>query len=279
MVMHIYKIIILAAGLLFSAEYAFACSCAPHRNAAEQAENYPLIFLGTAVSSEDTTPAPPPIKRSVWQRLQFWKPAPAPPPYRIQSFTTIFEVARVLKGEQAETLTLTHIGNNGALCGRNFIIGDTYLILANTRDDGTFTTGLCGLPQFPLADFETALAPQSTPVPSPQQTSPDTAPDISEDLTDVFGIWGADEAQCATSQEVREAPFVLSENTFDQYETHCDVTYTPAEPGGWTMAMSCSVEGYLETFEEWVAVIDGTLLRSSVGGATTAQEFMRCPAP
>jgi hypothetical protein len=263
--MTVYKIAILAIGLVFSAGQAFACSCAPERSAAEQADRYPLIFVGTAMTSVDVTPAPPPVKRSFWNRLQFWKPAPVPPPNYSKSFETSFTVKRMLKGEEADTVTLQHIGNNGALCGRNFIAGDEYLILASAREDGTFTTSLCALPQFPLAAFEAALAPASTPVPTASPAG----------LAKLFGTWGVDKAQCSLPQEVRGAPFILTQNSFDQYETHCDTSFTPAQVGGWNMAMQCSVEGDRQNFLEWVAVYDGVLLRGSAGGKT-AQEFIRC---
>jgi len=274
--MTFYKIAILAVGLVFSAEQAFACSCRPHhQSAAEQAEHYPLIFVGTAMTSVDVTPAPPPIKRSFWQRLQFWKPAPVSPHHGSHSFTTAFQVKSVLKGEEADTITLHHNAIS-AMCGISFVKGYEYLILAYQKDDGTYSTGLCALPQFPLAEFEAALAPPATPLPSDGR--PDSSLEIPSDLTALLGTWGADEAQCNLLQEERGAPFILTQNSFDQHETHCDTSFTSAEIGGWNMSMSCSVEGDLQTSEEWIVVYDGALLRSFDGGQT-AQEFMRCADP
>ena len=268
--MTFYKTAILALGLIFSAGQALACSCAPHPSATVQAENYPLIFVGTALASVDTTP---PIERTVWQRLQFWKSAQEASPNNIRSFSTEFRVHRVLKGADTETVSISHLGTNTTLCGVQFVEGDEYLILAHQRDDGSFGTNLCASPQFSLAEFEAALAAPSTPVPS---DGTDYAPN---DVRIIFGTWGADEVQCSKPQEVRGAPFILSQTRFDQYETHCDVRYDPvADPGGWNMSLTCSVEGHRQTSEEWVAVFDGVLLRSFNGGKT-AQEFIRCQTP
>ena len=157
--MNIYKIAIVAIGLIFSAGQALACSCAPYPSAAAQAEGTPLIFLGTPMASVDVSPAPPPVKRSFWQRLQFWKPAPELDPYPITSLATTFQVTRVLKGAPSEQITIHHLSHDsGSLCGIGFSEGAEHLILAYARDDGTYGTSLCSSPQFPLAEFEAVLA-------------------------------------------------------------------------------------------------------------------------
>ena len=161
--MNIYKIAIVAISLIFSAGQALACSCAPYPSAAAQAESAPLIFVGTPMTSLDVSPAPPPVKRSFWQRLQFWKPAPEPNPYRITSLATTFQITRVLKGEHSEQIIIHHLSHDsGTLCGVSFREGLEHLILAYARDDGTYGTGLCSSPQFPLADFEAVLTAQTT---------------------------------------------------------------------------------------------------------------------
>ena len=157
--MNIYRIAILTIGLILSAGQALACSCAPYPSAAAQAESAPLIFVGTPMASLDVSPAPPPVKRSVWQRLKFWKPAPEPDPYRIKSLATTFQVTRVLKGDPSEQVIIHHLSHDsGSLCGVSFSEGVEQLILAYEREDGTFATNLCSSPQFPLSDFEAVLA-------------------------------------------------------------------------------------------------------------------------
>ena len=157
--MNIYRIAILTVGLIFSAGQALACSCAPYPSATAQAEDTPLIFVGTPMTSLEVSPAQPPVKRSVWQRLQFWKPAPEPNPYHIKQLATTFQVTRVLKGAPGEEMTIHHLSHDsGTLCGISFSEGVEQLILAYARDGGTYGTGLCTSPQFPLADFESVLS-------------------------------------------------------------------------------------------------------------------------
>lgn len=275
MVMNIYRIAILTVGLIFSAGQALACSCAPYPSAAAQAENTPLIFLGTPMASVDVSPAPPPVKRSVWQRLQFWKPAPEPDPYPITSLATTFQVTRVLKGDPSEQVTIHHLSHDsGSLCGVSFSEGVEQLILAYARPDGSFATNLCSSPQFPLSDFEAALAPASTPVPATPPAG--NTLNFATDISAIYGTWGADEAQCRLPQEVRGAPFVFSENRFDQHETHCDLSFTEGERAGWMMTMRCDVEGDRQTFTEWIAVSNGELWRGPDEGSQYTQFYTRC---
>ena len=273
--MNIYRIAILTIGLIFSAGQALACSCAPYPSAAAQAESAPLIFVGKPMASLDVSPAPPPIKRSVWQRLQFWKPAPEPDPYPITSLATTFQVTRVLKGEHIEQIIIHHLSHDsGTLCGVSFSEGVEQLILAYARADGTYGTSLCSSPQFPLSDFDAALAPASTPVPATPPAG-DTL-NFATDISAIYGTWGADEAQCNKPQGVYEAPFIIEENRFDQHETHCDLTFTDAERAGWMMTMDCSVEGDRQVITEWIAVLDGELVRGREEGNRQARFFMRC---
>jgi len=154
--MKILKTIVLAAAFCFGAAQAHACRCVPEASVEQQAARYELVFAGTASQSIDPTTAAP--KQSIWQRLQFWKPAPPPPVGEFVQLETRFQNITVLKGEQASEVTVRHHQPNGGLCGVSFQAGNEYLVLAWKNEDDTYGTSSCAIPQFSRAEFEAELS-------------------------------------------------------------------------------------------------------------------------
>lgn len=167
--MRIIKAITLAAIFGFSAAQASACSCSAASNVDDQAASYELIFVGTPIQSVSLTPPPDQPKRSIWQRLQFWKPAP--PVIALTPISgmhaTEFRIKNVLKGPDSETVTIHHMSGDGASCGINFPdTSQEKLLLASLSKDGKYHTNGCAYPQFSVAEFQAALAAPATPIPS-----------------------------------------------------------------------------------------------------------------
>jgi len=150
----IFKIALIVAGLALSAEHAAACSCMRAANAEQQAAGADLIFVGTPTASETTSPEKP--KRSFWQRVQFWKPAPPAPVLRFQSreMSTSFSVEIVLKGPESTAITIHTTAPDGANCGMSFRQATSHLVLAYQSKDGVYRTNACTAPQFSRAEFE-----------------------------------------------------------------------------------------------------------------------------
>jgi len=161
--MTLIRIIVLVTALALGAGQAFACSCARADSAEQQAAGYELIFVGTPTAITTIAPAPP--KRSFWQRLQFWKPAPEPVDLRWQpvELSTDFSIESVLKGPQSASVTIRTTEPDGANCGTSFQEQEVYLILAYRSDDGIYRTNSCSWPQFSRAEFEAALGVSSAP--------------------------------------------------------------------------------------------------------------------
>lgn len=186
--MHMLRTAALIAIFSLSATSAYACSCAREASPETQMARYDLVFIGTPARSA-SLPAPqqtprfqqaqkPKPKRSFWQRLQFWKPAPPAPPAPAlpapafptrqgaplgisnpdTQMATRFTVARTLKGPASQTVTIHHTIGNGANCGVNFLSAKETLIFAYRTEDGTYRTNSCASPQFPLAAYEQSLS-------------------------------------------------------------------------------------------------------------------------
>lgn len=57
------------------------------------------------------------------------------------------------------------------------------------------------------------------------------------------GTWGVDAAQCATPQDLPNAPIVMTRRGYDRHETHCRFQRTDRISGGWSVHATCLVEG------------------------------------
>lgn len=87
------------------------------------------------------------------------------------------------------------------------------------------------------------------------------------------GTWASDLAQCKVAQERPEAPLVLQEKRFDQYETHC--TFGSVEGAGdeWKVKANCQVEGDAQAYDFALTVSGDTLTLTDDAGA---QDLLRC---
>jgi|GEM_PF-6355654 len=183
--MQLPRTAILLAIFSLSAASAYACSCMREPSPEAQMERYDLVFIGTPARSaslptprdtprfQQAPPAKP--KRSFWQRLQFWKPAPPAPtppapalparqaiPLSLSNpdaqMATRFNVSRTLKGPASQTVTIHHTLGNGANCGVSFLGNKELLIFAYRTEDGTYRTNSCASAQFPRAAYEQSLS-------------------------------------------------------------------------------------------------------------------------
>ncbi len=126
-----------AAASALAAGAAWACSCIPQASAEAQLAQADVAFVGRVI---ETRAGPD---------------AASDNPYA--EVTTRFAVSRTLKGEALTEIAVQHLpGELSATCGVDFQPGRDILVLAHARGD-KLTTGLCSLPQFPLADFERAV--------------------------------------------------------------------------------------------------------------------------
>lgn len=124
---------------------AYACTCPPLESAAEQAEKFDLIFLGTATGSNNVTP---PIERS---------PDQAPPPPSPELYETSFEVTRVLKGDNMSSVIISHTAPSPMSCGVQYPTNEPLFILASGSKEKGYTTWFCSNAQFSVDAFDAAL--------------------------------------------------------------------------------------------------------------------------
>lgn len=130
---------------------AMACSCMRAETAAEQSENYELVFIGTVI---DTGQARDP--RTFWQRNWDWMRGRPAPDFR--DTITTFQVDEPLKGEPGRNIAIRHLGGEfGAACGVSFSQGRQLVILAYPRADGGYATSVCAMAQFSEDDYRDAL--------------------------------------------------------------------------------------------------------------------------
>lgn len=130
---------------------ALACSCLRAESAAEQAETYELVFLGTVI---DTGAARDP--RNVWQRNWDWMRGRPAPDFR--DTITTFQVDETFKGQPGRNIAIRHLGGeHSAACGVDFLIARQQVILAYPRAEGGYSTSLCAMPQFSQDDYRDAL--------------------------------------------------------------------------------------------------------------------------
>jgi hypothetical protein len=80
------------------------------------------------------------------------------------------------------------------------------------------------------------------------------------------GVWGVDDAECATPQELETAPMAITETGYDQYETHCSFGMIERQGAAvWAVSGSCSVQGDEQTFSMEMSVHDDQLTLSRDG--------------
>ncbi len=124
---------------------AYACTCPPLESAAEQAEKFDLIFLGTATGSINVTP---PIERA---------PDQPPPPPRPEFYETSFNVTRVLKGDNMSSVIISHSAPSPMSCGVHYQTDEPLFILASGSKEKGYSTWFCSNAQFSVEAFDAAL--------------------------------------------------------------------------------------------------------------------------
>ncbi|MEO1662325.1 MAG: hypothetical protein AAFR51_15160 [Pseudomonadota bacterium] len=126
---------------------AYACTCPPLASAAEQAEEFDMIFIGSPRESINVSP---PIE---------WKPGDPPPPPRADRYETMFDIERVLKGENVSAVKISHSEPNPLSCGIMYTDDAPRLILASGSQETGYSTWFCSIPQFSVEAFDEALKP------------------------------------------------------------------------------------------------------------------------
>ena len=133
MIARIFILSLLATGVV-AVGTALACSCVRFPTAAAQLQNADAMFIGrvegTAVRPVDG----------------------------YLSSTTRFRVTRTIKGPTRAVQNVDHSTVMGGMCGVTFQRGRSYTIIASANR-GRLQTSSCSRPQFPIQDFERAMAP------------------------------------------------------------------------------------------------------------------------
>jgi hypothetical protein len=132
------------------AQQAYACSCIPPAPPLESMANSDAVFSGK-VMRIDADEAP--IMSSA-------------DPVKV-----VFDVSRVWKGAEEGAIALS-TARESASCGYNFVVGEEYLVYANTSETG-LTTGLCSrtMPLSSAGEDLAALGEGVIPAPAAQPTS------------------------------------------------------------------------------------------------------------
>ena len=81
------------------------------------------------------------------------------------------------------------------------------------------------------------------------------------------GTWAEDEAQCSKTQDVEDAPMVITKDRFDQHEAHCEFKSVSGNANEWKVTSECSVEGDKQTYEFGMSVADKKLAMVDDAGA------------
>ena len=89
------------------------------------------------------------------------------------------------------------------------------------------------------------------------------------------GKWASKPDQCQVDQSLENAPLIVAQRRFDQYETHCEFTSVQPERASWRVQARCSLQGDRTTLRFTLRVEGNQLtIRYANGGATT---YQRCP--
>ncbi|MEO9968974.1 MAG: hypothetical protein ABJG15_03935 [Hyphomonadaceae bacterium] len=145
----IFRFIIAVMLIALLGEQAQACTCSRVETALEQADSADVIFIGRAKETNRIE-----RKKTVWDYILFWQGDREPDWER--RYITVFEIEKSLKGLDQGTVSISH-GQNGEFCGVSFERQHSRLVLAYVRDDGSYGTSLCGMPQHSAEDFALAL--------------------------------------------------------------------------------------------------------------------------
>jgi hypothetical protein len=108
-------LLVLANTLVFGADYAFACQCAPPGLAAEESERADAVFAGQVIDVLDPLAGAKVVGTS-------------------SPLIYTFEVSRVWKGPKLSILRVES-ARSGVSCGRGFQIGEEYLVYASDSQD------------------------------------------------------------------------------------------------------------------------------------------------
>ena len=89
------------------------------------------------------------------------------------------------------------------------------------------------------------------------------------------GKWAPKLAQCRNPQDTLDAPWIVTRNGYNQFETHC--TFSNVTGGGklWRANVKCLVEGSVEA-DKFVMRVVGSQLRIAQSTPAGAYVLHRC---
>ena len=132
MILRSLGISLIATGVI-AVGAAVACSCVHYESAAAQLQEAEVMFIGR-------------VEQTVTRRDD-----------GMTVGVTRFAVERTLKGEARTVRRIEHSVVTGGMCGVVFQRDRTYTIIAHGYR-GRLHTGSCSMPQFPLEEYDRALA-------------------------------------------------------------------------------------------------------------------------
>ena len=106
--------------LVFTADTAFACTCAPPQSPAQELKRATAVFSGKVIK----------IKRHNKAAGTF------------ATVEAVFKVGRVWKGVDEKTVSVFTSSMSSA-CGYGFKKGSTYLVYAYANEEGKLSTSIC----------------------------------------------------------------------------------------------------------------------------------------
>jgi hypothetical protein len=87
------------------------------------------------------------------------------------------------------------------------------------------------------------------------------------------GTWASDLAQCKVEQDRQEAPLVMTENGYDQHETHCKFKSVDRADEQFKVKADCTVEGSDQPYDFTLTVSGDTLTLADENGSN---DLLRC---
>jgi len=100
-----------------------------------------------------------------------------------------------------------------------------------------------------------------------------TLPVYAADDTPYVGVWSLEVRNCGAEESSPDAPMLIAEDRYDQYQTHCEFKSVEAKGGAFKISADCSIGDAKMTQEFTLAVSGDTLTFTEETGA---RDFLRC---
>jgi len=100
-----------------------------------------------------------------------------------------------------------------------------------------------------------------------------TLPVDAGDDTPYVGVWSLELRNCGAEESSPDAPMLIAEDRYDQYQTHCEFNSVEAKGGGFKISADCTI-GDAKMTQEFTLTVSGDALTFTE--ETGARDYLRC---